>query len=411
MAIPATGLYPAPSARTSPDREGETFFLFLDGERYRLNAVGSRILSLCDGRRTLSEVAAEIAARYEIDGSEAWEEARAFCGTLEEMGALTWLESPAGRRWPAWQERLAPVSVTIEVTQRCNMSCDHCYNASGEEEPGTLLLAEIHAVLADLAALGTQAVSFAGGEPLMRRDLDEMLAAAAALGMATGIASNGFALTPSRADELVKLGVGTVQISLDFPDERHDTFRRRKGAFTHAEAAIKNASTRGMRTVVSSTLTRGNVADAGRIKARAQELGASFHLVNRFIPVRRGATLNGDLSDGEFLAAVEGLGEPSPPMISCDPVITGSVHCTVGSGHLTIASNGDVKPCVSFQASAGNIRREPLQEIWRHSPLLVKLREQQISSHFESDRFKCPSYEFAMNRGPAEERAYLRVIA
>lgn len=411
MATSAADLYPAPSARTSPAKEGETFFLTFDAERHRLNAVGARILSFCDGTRTLSEVAGEIEALYEIDGEEAREETRDFCERLAEMGALSWLESPAGRRWPAWQESMAPVSVTIEVTQRCNMSCDHCYNASGDEEPGTLLLEEIQTVLADLAALGTKAVSFAGGEPLMRRDLDEMLAAAAGMGMATGIASNGFALTPSRADELVKLGVGTVQISLDFPDERHDTFRRRKGAFTHAEAAIKNAATRGMRTVVSSTLTRGNVADAGRIKARAQELGAAFHLVNRFIPVRRGATLNGDISDGEFLAAVEELREPAPPMISCDPIITGSVHCGVGSGHLTIASNGDVKPCVSFQASAGNVRREPLREIWRDSPLLVKLREQQISSHFESERFKCPSHEFAMNKGDGENRAYLRVVS
>ncbi|HEX4963064.1 MAG TPA: PqqD family peptide modification chaperone [Thermoanaerobaculia bacterium] len=410
MAPPTAGLYPVPSARTFPSKEGETFFLLLDAEKHRLNSVGARILSLCDGTRTLAEVARQVAAVYEIDDGEAWEETCAFCDRLAMMGALVYLEAPAGRRWPSWQERMAPVSVTVEVTQRCNMRCDHCYNASGDEEPGTLRLAEVQGVLAELAALGTKSVSFAGGEPLMRLDLDEMLATAAGLGMATGIASNGFALTPSRADELVKLGVGTVQISLDYPDERHDDFRRRKGAFTHAEAAIRNASSRGLLTVVSTTLTRGNAADAGRIKARAQELGAAYHLVNRFIPVRRGASLDGDLSESDFLAAVEQLRDPAPPMISCDPVITGSVHCTVGSGHLTIASNGDVKPCVSFQASAGNVRREPLREIWRNSPFLIRLRERQLASHFESARFKCPSYEFA-TRQAAEDRAFLRVVS
>ena len=300
--------------------------------------------------------------------------------------------------------------VALEITQRCNMRCVHCYNASGDDEPGTLRLEEIMRALSELAALGTTSVSFAGGEPLMRVDLDEMVAAASRMGISAGIASNGFALTPARVDQLAKHGLGTVQISLDYPDERHDVFRRRTAAFTHAEAAIRNAAARGLRTLVSTTVTRDNLHDVERIKQRAHELGAAYHLVNRFIPTRRGASLDAHVTDDDFHAVIEQLREPSPPMIGCDPVISGAQHCAVGSGHLTIAHNGDVKPCVSFQASAGNIRHKPLAEIWHHSRLLVGLRERQFASLFDGKSTGCPSHEFATTAERSAYRPFARVF-
>ena len=403
--------HPSPTSRTFPGRDENGFVLYAGGERYRLNHVGRRIVFLCDGMRPLEAAAGELASEYAIPYETAVNETVAFCDSLAGDGLLSFSDAPSAHRWPAWHEQTAPLSVTVEITQRCNMRCIHCYNASGDEEPGTLCFDEIARVLGELAALGTRSVSFAGGEPLMRPDLDEMVALGARLGISTGIASNGFSLTPARVAQLADRGLTTVQISLDFPDERHDAFRKRSGAFAHAEAAIRAAAEGGMQTVVSSTVTRDNAGDVGTIRDRGRELGADYHLVNRFIPTRRGASLDADLPEEDFHATVERLRHAAPPMIGCDPVVSGAVHCAVGSGHLTIASNGDVKPCVSFQAAAGNVRRAPLRDIWFGSPLLIALREGNFASLFDGKSPGCPSYQFAMAPPEGEYRAYARVFA
>ena len=131
-------------------------------------------------------------------------------------------------------------TVGIEVTRRCNFRCGHCFVDAGAARPVEFSGDEIQTLLKDLAACGTHTVAWSGGEPLIRKDLEELTQFARRLGMAIGLASNGFLASKQRLQALKSSGLGIVQISLDGPDpERASRWRQGpSAAFERATEAL-----------------------------------------------------------------------------------------------------------------------------------------------------------------------------
>jgi len=133
--------------------------------------------------------------------------------------------------------------VVWNITRACNLKCVHCYNDSGsrcaEDELSTQ---EAKEVLRDLAAFGVPTVLFSGGEPLMRKDLFEMLASARELGLRTVISTNGTLITAEIADKIKEHGVSYVGISLDGIGPINDKFRGVEGAFDKAVEGIRKTA-------------------------------------------------------------------------------------------------------------------------------------------------------------------------
>src|ERR1700704_815446 len=117
-----------------------------------------------------------------------------------------------------------PVLVHFEVTMRCNARCGFCdYWKTDPSAKSTELKS-----FADAARFfNPMLVTFTGGEPTLRRDLEEIVAAvhsAGRLKYTTRITPGGM-LSPERARSLWKAGINQFNISLDYLDERHDTAR------------------------------------------------------------------------------------------------------------------------------------------------------------------------------------------
>ncbi len=129
-----------------------------------------------------------------------------------------------------------PLSISFEVTHACNARCRHCHLGGGVKEnrasPGTY--AEIARRLKPVIA------QFSGGEPLIRQDLAEIIRAVRVPDRAPYIVvtTNAVLLTAKRYAELREAGVDEFSISLDYPDERHDEFRRVPGLFARVESLI-----------------------------------------------------------------------------------------------------------------------------------------------------------------------------
>ena len=137
----------------------------------------------------------------------------------------------------------APFIIALNLTQRCNLACDHCYlDAKVLKEGATdeLSTDELRSVLDDIAALSPECmVVLTGGEPLMRPDIEDLAAHASAQGLMVVVGSNGILLTPQRVATLRQSGVAGIGISLDsLVPEKHDTFRGRKGAWDKTMASI-----------------------------------------------------------------------------------------------------------------------------------------------------------------------------
>jgi MoaA/NifB/PqqE/SkfB family radical SAM enzyme len=149
--------------------------------------------------------------------------------------------------------RKRPFDVMIQVTNRCNMECSFCDfwpNPAPKHEE--LTLAELRRVSRELAQLGTFLISIEGGEPLIRKDLVDIVAAFAEHHI-PALFTNGWYVTPDNAKALFDAGLVHASVSIDYPDSaRHDGKRGLAGTTDRALRALetlRDAAPRGGRQV------------------------------------------------------------------------------------------------------------------------------------------------------------------
>ena len=263
---------------------------------------------------------------------------------------------------------LVPYSVGVEVTARCNLDCIHCYHvlASGPE----LGLAEMRSLMDDLAALGTMELTLTGGEPFLRPDFPEILRYAVEnRGFLVKVFSNLTLLTPDLAALLARLSVHRVETSILGPDAAlHDALTRRPGAFDAVIAGICLLREHGVRVEAKTVLMRQNLPALDDMYALAGRLGIRFRH-----------------DDGIFVES-DGRRRPLALRISDRDVVRDRKRrgynalvdkpraCNAGRSVMHVSPDGSVYPCGPFPLAAGNVREQPLGEIWRRSPLMERVR-------------------------------------
>ena len=176
-----------------------------------------------------------------------------------------------------WATRM-PVLVHFEVTMRCNAKCGFCdYWKTDPAEKAKEL-----ASFADAAKrFDPMMVCFTGGEPLLRRDLEDLVGAvndAISLKYITLITHGGM-LTPERAQSLWDAGINQFSISLDYLDERHDRARGIPGLSAKILAAVPKMREQGIDNIRFNTVIKNdNVDHVMTIVRRAEELGVGVNL-------------------------------------------------------------------------------------------------------------------------------------
>ncbi len=299
---------------------------------------------------------------------------------------------PAARSAPAAGSPFVPwfpFHLVWNVTNACNLRCEHCFSASGKPLPGELTTAEAIDLLDQLAEVGVFDLAFCGGEPLIRRDVFDLLAHAAERGITTGIGSNGWLVNDATLGRLVRARVQRLQISLDGLAANHDLIRRRSGLFARTVAAISASVASGLRTHVCFTVHRGNLADLEPVIDLCAGLGVHLFNLSQFVPVGRGERVR-DLSVQAwrdvlalwarkrreyagrmaFTSHLAQLALIDPQFAAC----RGFRGCQAGTGQGAITATGDVLPCVVLPTPVGNVRERSFAEIWTESPVLRRLR-------------------------------------
>jgi MoaA/NifB/PqqE/SkfB family radical SAM enzyme len=131
-----------------------------------------------------------------------------------------------------------PLTISFEITHACNAKCLHCHLGGPikEERASPQVYAEVCRKVKPVIA------QFSGGEPLLRQDLEEIVRAVRVPNRAPYIVvtTNAALLTRKRYEQLREAGVDEFSISLDYPDERHDTFRQIPGLFNRIKALVES---------------------------------------------------------------------------------------------------------------------------------------------------------------------------
>ncbi len=300
-------------------------------------------------------------------------------GRLILHSHLPALDSPAYARFVRLHliERVqAPSHAQVAVTHACPQRCEVCYNRDRTGRP--LDGGEVRAAITDLIDAGIVWLGLTGGEPLLRRELPELVA----LGRGRcemKLFTTGMGATPAIAAALADAGLGSVSVSLDHWDEEtHDRGRGYPGAWRAALGAIETflAAGRlhvGISAVLPREAMRGTEA-IERMLALAGTLGVHEVWLSEAKPavaslwdpalvltederravaafqdrwnagIRRqgsGVTLN-------FLGHFEGAEQ---------------FGCNAGRKMVYVDPFGEVSPCVFLPCSVGNVRERPLREL------------------------------------------------
>ncbi|NOY90138.1 MAG: radical SAM protein [Deltaproteobacteria bacterium] len=250
----------------------------------------------------------------------------------------------------------SPYTAMIEVADRCNEVCVHCYQVQGQK--GEMTTEEVCSVMDQLAELGVIFLTLSGGEATLRSDFLELVAHARKLRFAVKLYTNGLRIDDAMADRLAELAVQEVQMSLYSPrPEVHDWVTRVPGSHQRTVAAVRRLVARKVRVVVKTPVMRFNAHDRDRFIDLVEDIGAHYMLSTHVDPREDGVRdpemlsidhgTNLDIRrDSRVFGETEEEPEPRAPKLDRAP-------CGACSGMVHVEPNGEVHPCTQLNLRIG----------------------------------------------------------
>ena len=338
-----------------------------------------------------------------------------------------------------------PYVVSWNLTYRCNLACEHCYldagpkplvgteNFADRSELGT---EECFKVIDEIAGFAPECVTIlTGGEPLLRRDILEIVQRAAERGLWVVVGTNGVRITENVARHLKDAGARGLSLSLDALDpDRHDGFRRVRGAWQNTVEGAQILNRTGLPFIVQTTAGSHNRGELEAIADFAYErLSAKVWNLYFLVPTGRGQFVS-DISPQQYdevlasLYRIQGKYQgrmlvnakcaphyiktvlengqrpgPGEDAAEAHPIRTysgGAGGCPAGTHYMGIRPNGDVTPCPYLPVFAGSLRRASLADLWTSSELFTGIRQR------TSLGGRCGECEMNGHCGGCRARAY-----
>lgn len=327
----------------------------------------------------------------------------------------------------------APFLVIWELTQACDLACVHCRaSAIANRNPFELSTQEGFRLLETVREFGDPLMVFTGGDPLKRPDVFPLLEKSVQLGLRTTITPSATPLlTEAAIDRFQRCGVARMAVSLDGPDAAsHDGFRRVEGSFARTMLALNHARRIGLPTQINTTVTRHSIGRLDEISKVVRDSGARLWSVFFLVATGR-ASASQDLTAEEYeevFAFLYELSKTAPFDIKTTEaqhyrryvaqqrkverrpagdsrhappdVIQRQAGINDGKGFVFISHTGEIFPSGFLPISGGNVRRDSLVEVYRHSPLFLTLR------NADNLHGKCGECEYRNLCGGSRSRSF-----
>lgn len=282
--------------------------------------------------------------------------------------------------------------VSWNTTNQCNMFCDHCYRDAGTKIASELNTQEAKKMLEEIAKAGFKIMIFSGGEPLMRKDIVELVTYASNLGLRPVFGTNGTLISKELAEKLKQAGCMGMGISLDSLDpKKHDRLRKYDNAWKEAVDGMKICKSAGLPFQIHTTVMDWNQNEILDITDFAVEMGAVAHHIFFLVPTGRGINIEQEsLRAKEYEDLITKIQEKTEQVEieikpTCAPQFMRIAKqkgqkvrfgrgCLAGISYCIISPKGDVQPCAYLNIPVGNVREKPFNKIWEESDVFKKLR-------------------------------------
>lgn len=389
---------------------GDTYVLVLTdhGQMVFINSTAGSIVEMFDQGVSSSNIPDEICRRFSIDKVTATQDYNSIRSLFMDLGILVpnnYSQIPAVSLSPASElssdprdriklyctEEGVPLQAFIEMTPECNLRCTHCYVPFSMTSGKLLNLEAFKNLLDQLQSLGCLEVILTGGEPLSHQNLLEVCAYARQLRFSVVIKTNATLLDDTTLAAIRSMHVTEVQVSLYSMDPLvHDSITGQKGSHEKTIDALRRCHIAGQRCRLSCVVMRSNFRQLNGLKDFAQSIDAliGFDLLvtkrldGSDMPLKE--RLSSEdlkwLDEQGVMANI--IFEGSTQILKPDEDAYGlsrypiddseSRVCGAACTLLAIDSYGDVRPCIAFPMTLGNIQHNSLKDIFSNSNKVVR---------------------------------------
>ena len=356
-----------------------------------------------------------------------------------------------------------PYVISWNLTYRCNLACEHCYLDAGSKplvdtdnfaDRSELSTEECFKVIDEIATFAPECLTIlTGGEPLLRRDILEIIRRAAERELWVVVGTNGVSITENLARRLADAGVRGLSLSLDALDaDRHDRFRNVRGAWQNTVNGAEILNRTGLPFIVQTTVGSHNIRELEAIADFAYErLAAKVWNLYFLVPTGRGQFVSditpaqydevlaslyriqrkydrrmlvnakcaphyiktvlensnglhqgtgGSAAQSDAIPAAADATAASRGLPGIRTYSGGAGGCPAGTHYMGIRPNGEVTPCPYLPVFAGSLRNAALADLWTSSELFADIRRRSALGG------RCGECEMNAQCGGCRARAY-----
>ncbi|MBD3300530.1 MAG: radical SAM protein [Candidatus Moranbacteria bacterium] len=273
------------------------------------------------------------------------------------------------------QNRNTPNLMSFAVTSKCNAACSHCsfFDDSKMKKRRDLSTKECRSVIKEAQEMGVSVINFVGGEPLIRNDFLKILKSVDK-DLSTAILFTNGTRLKEKAFSLKKAGLDGVYVSLDsIHAKKHDKIRNKKGVFKKALAGIREAKKAGLSVGISCCISKEGFSngDFDKIVEFGKKIDVHEVLFFDVVPTGRMKHCWEIMDDLDWIEEMikasekynKDYGYPGVLVYSYSTSHR-STGCAGGVSYFYVSPFGDISPCDFNHKKMGNIRGEPLYQIW-----------------------------------------------
>lgn len=300
----------------------------------------------------------------------------------------------------------------LNTTNRCDFRCTHCAFDSGKKKMSELSLEQITRILKETKELGGERFDITGGEPLVRKDVNEIIRIGKKLGYKIELVTNGSLLTKRKLANFKRLGLDSLAISLDGSDfETYSRIRQvDRKIYEQVLKSIDDALSPGFIVKINTVVFQSNLQDLPNITRFCIDKGITEHGIYYFTPIGRGE--HGKEKSVEPLIWLNFIRKnlvqfTGKIKLSLEiPIIekgrmNKELRCIANAEkyHLQILPDGNTYPCAilaSYNKPVANLSMISIKDVWQNE-MLWKNYWQEVSHLFESMSNYCVDFKKAFN--------------
>ncbi len=266
--------------------------------------------------------------------------------------------------------KFIPLQASLELTNRCNERCTHCYIEDFSDNPQRVLsLQQWYHVLQELRAAGTFYIILMGGEAMLNIHFWDILARSRDLNFHTSMITNGLKIqSPEVVQRLKDSGLQNATISFYSLDPLiHDSMTKVRGSHAKTLRAIELCRQEGIQVAINCLLTKQNIAGIFDLEDWALKNDLMLKVDPMITP-----KLNGNLEPTKYRASIDQLRDyyqekmrrwpMGKPKASGETVE--DYTCNAGKGKCAVNAYGELFPCIEIRDSLGNLIEKPFHELW-----------------------------------------------